>query len=815
VSKAGLNHACGTAVDNKGDVYASSAGESKIKVFNEAHTELTSIANASEPCGLAVDSKGNLYVSEVKTGHVVKYHPSAYPFVGTPTYEAPVTIDASGSAKGISVDSTDDSLYVAEGTRVTLFKSDGTLLTNNEVQSFSFTGTPTAGAYKLSFEGSETAPLAFNATSPEIQAALEALPTIGSGNVTAAGNSNKVVTFGGTLAAKNVPQLGADGSALVGGGIALETRLDGFNGHLGEGELTKATGVAAYTSHASENFKKRRYISVADVGADQIKVFIGRLSNASGFEPGTLEPRATIDGSETPEGELGLASTGAYLGLDEATGHLYAYDATHKLVNEFEATGQYFGRITNGAFEDAKATQVAVDRSGGANDGTLYVSAGASTGAKLLAFGSVVTPSRTGLPALSHEFTKTCGSVVDSQGDLYVAGGTKIRIYGPAGNELGSFEDKNHPCQLAVDSKGNLYAIEQGSLLTAGDEKVFLYKPSAYPFSGTPSYGAPKAIEEKLFPRGVAVSPANERLFVAHTEGAGVREYASAAAGSGLLKSGFCGLGNTEGIDVYGATGEVYVISESDRAVDVCNPAGTKVLTKIDGSGGPEGAFSGLFFTALAIDQSNGHVLVGEMGSRGAVEEYEASGAFVAQFGSFTKTGEQSDIAIDNSGGANDGNFYVAYDDPANKSDLTAFGPLDYGKAPAEPKEFKLTVTKIGTGTGTVTSTPAGIECGEDCSEAYEEATEVTLTASPAEGSTFTGWSGSGCSGSASCKVTMTEAKSVTAEFTKEETGPIFHKLTVSVTGNGKVSANTGTITALQPAGSPAKASTNREPRSP
>src|SRR5438093_768142 len=41
----------------------------------------------------------------------------------------------------------------------------------------------------------------------------------------------------------------------------------------------------------------------------------------------------------------------------------------------------------------------------------------------------------------------------------------------------------------------------------------------------------------------------------------------------------------------------------------------------------------------------------------------------------------------------------------------------------------------------------------------------VTLTATPASGSTFTGWSGGGCSGTGSCSVTVTAAVSVTATF--------------------------------------------------
>jgi hypothetical protein len=52
---------------------------------------------------------------------------------------------------------------------------------------------------------------------------------------------------------------------------------------------------------------------------------------------------------------------------------------------------------------------------------------------------------------------------------------------------------------------------------------------------------------------------------------------------------------------------------------------------------------------------------------------------------------------------------------------------------------------------GTVTSTPAGILCGTACSATYVSGTAVTLTATPAIGSTFTRWSGGGCAGTAAC----------------------------------------------------------------
>src|SRR5882724_8509611 len=95
-----------------------------------------------------------------------------------------------------------------------------------------------------------------------------------------------------------------------------------------------------------------------------------------------------------------------------------------------------------------------------------------------------------------------------------------------------------------------------------------------------------------------------------------------------------------------------------------------------------------------------------------------------------------------------------------------------------------LTVSKSGAGTGTVTSNLPGINCGTACAASYATGTPVTLTATPATGSTFMGWTG-GCSGTGTCVVTMNADKTVTANFTV----PTF-VLTVSKTGAG-----TGTVT--------------------
>lgn len=83
----------------------------------------------------------------------------------------------------------------------------------------------------------------------------------------------------------------------------------------------------------------------------------------------------------------------------------------------------------------------------------------------------------------------------------------------------------------------------------------------------------------------------------------------------------------------------------------------------------------------------------------------------------------------------------------------------------------QLTVSRGGAGAGSVAASGGGIDCGATCSALYTRTTEtapsVTLTATAATGSTFTGWSGA-CSGSTTCVVTMDAARSVEATFAAE-----------------------------------------------
>lgn len=103
---------------------------------------------------------------------------------------------------------------------------------------------------------------------------------------------------------------------------------------------------------------------------------------------------------------------------------------------------------------------------------------------------------------------------------------------------------------------------------------------------------------------------------------------------------------------------------------------------------------------------------------------------------------------------------------------------------------YSLTVNRVGS--GTVTSSPAGIICGVvgvDCTETYLSGKRITLTATPAIGSMFSGWSGA-CSGTGTtCTIDMTAAQTVNATFTSQ-----IYTVSATAGANGSITPVTRTV---------------------
>ena len=99
-----------------------------------------------------------------------------------------------------------------------------------------------------------------------------------------------------------------------------------------------------------------------------------------------------------------------------------------------------------------------------------------------------------------------------------------------------------------------------------------------------------------------------------------------------------------------------------------------------------------------------------------------------------------------------------------------------------------------GTGRGIVTAAPGSAQCtftgvvaGDACSVSYAQSTQVTLTASAQFGSTFGGWGGDACMGTAlTCTFTMSAAATVSVNFISHSV----HDLALALTGGFTLAPN-------------------------
>jgi hypothetical protein len=191
----------------------------------------------------------------------------------------------------------------------------------NEVQSL--TVDATGGNYTLGFNGYNTANLTPASTAAAVQAALEALPSIGAGNITvtggpggAGGGTPYVITFVGALGGTNVSAITSTNVSLAGGAstAVVTTTTPGGTG----GNRVRLPGVQTFELEATVEGEVER-----EMGNEEITGRSVNGTDATGTV--TFRPK-DIDGFFT------LLSTVTGVGTNE----VYGYFNDHSVPVEIQ-----------------------------------------------------------------------------------------------------------------------------------------------------------------------------------------------------------------------------------------------------------------------------------------------------------------------------------------------------------------------------------------------------------------------------------------------------------------------------------------------
>jgi len=130
------------------------------------------------------------------------------------TYKAPDTLKR-GTISDLQVCTPDPNVmqFAMGGDVITIGGGDGIA----EVQTVTITGTPTGGNFTLTFDGDTTANIVYNAAASAVEAALEALDSVGADNVTVTGSTGGPYTVTFNVDMGDVPVMTASGAGLTGG----------------------------------------------------------------------------------------------------------------------------------------------------------------------------------------------------------------------------------------------------------------------------------------------------------------------------------------------------------------------------------------------------------------------------------------------------------------------------------------------------------------------------------------------------------------------------------------------------------------------
>jgi hypothetical protein len=279
--------------------------------------------------------------------------------------------------------------------------------------------------------------------------------------------------------------------------------------------------------------------------------------------------------------------------VDQSTGDVYVVHGENDLVVENELVERFNSNgepanfsalgtnVLDGAsgpdltpqgsfsFDVFGANQVAVDNSGGATNGDVYVTDSLNNVVDVFNSAGVYLGQLDGSGA--PQLGELCGVAVGPSGSVYVGdyGGNAVEKYVPSANPVKNSDFVSQisgvpsPCQVAVDSAGNVYALSYFGVVRKYNSR-----------------GESLGIVDHNTTFSIAVDPATQDVYA--DEGARVAQYDS----SGALLDTFPTLatgGNSYGVAEDGASGYVYVSDEENHLVDIYEVP-PRLLPVVDGT---------------------------------------------------------------------------------------------------------------------------------------------------------------------------------------------------------------------------------------
>jgi hypothetical protein len=742
--------ACGAAVDSHGDVYVGEGYE--IGIFDPAGQPLTSFVPETvdgepiEPCRLAVDSDGDIYAAtrayyQPESGALYKFKP-----IGGDIPAAAYEIDTSAGddgmivprgANAVAIDPLDQDVVVGEAGI-------------NEEQALTWpTGTncPSGSEVTVTYTptGTTTAPVSCSVGASGLETALRT--ALGREAAWVFGNRpNFRVELDSGLGNENVPT-GMLQVHAVPSGALLATSTAMREGARSSISVYSPSG-ASLGSEIGNGVAHASYDAVSvDGPTGRIYALDSQAREIYGFDAHTATPAMAFHGPNAGFGWVELND----IAVDQATGHVYVADLgnsfgfpaeSNGVIDEFTGSGQFVSQIgpqvgdegleiENGNVPDG----IAVDNgTASPNRGTVYVASGYS----LYAFGpeaSVPTPQVLGISP--------------DKGQL--AGGTAVTL---TGRNLAGADTTGGAVEFGDVPATNVTVNGTGTQLTAtapahvgGTVDVTVTTEAGGTSAESPSdeytyFGTPSVTH---------VTPNKGPLGGGQTvtiEGDNLEDVTEVKFGSTVLSSSIVEEGAGTKLKVTSPS----AASAGTVQISVTTPGGTDLTTD------STGAYTYVVLPTVTAVTPNKGPLGG--GQTVTIEGDNLEDVTEVKFGS---TVLSSSIVEEGAGTKLKVTSPSASVEEIVDVRVRTAGGISLAGAGDEyayiaPLTF--TVNKAGTGSGTVSCD------GGACGSSYPYGSSVSLEATVDPGSSFAGFTGGGCTGSAAtCTVLVKSRTTVTAAF--------------------------------------------------